>query len=183
MVSAVKPNPAVQTAQAALACKAIYLDTETTGLYESAEIVEICLVDHGGEVLLESLVKPRRPIPPDVVGIHGITNAMVSGAPAWPEVWPAVAEIITGRQVAIYNAPFDLRMMQQSHSAHGCPWKMPDADFLCVMRLYAAFRGGGWQSLAAAGAQCGIKLRNVHRARADALMARALLRYMAGLKR
>lgn len=52
------------------------------------------------------------------------------------------------------------------------------------MQLYMHFRGASrWQSLAAAGAQCGIKLKNVHRAQADALMARALLRYIAGLKR
>ncbi len=38
------------------------LDTETTGLYD-AEIVELSIIDTAGNVLLDTLVRPTRPIP------------------------------------------------------------------------------------------------------------------------
>ncbi len=179
---------AILQAQAAIAQRPVYLDTETTGLDEADEIVEICIVDDRGAVLVDSLVKPRGRIPADVVRIHGITNEMVRHAPAWPELWPAVEQALAGRPVAIYNADFDLRMMRQSHRKHRMEWTGRGVSGLCVMRLYADFhgewdgrhRGYRWQTLEDAGCQCGIALPNAHRARADALLARAVLHYVAG---
>ena len=59
------------------------LDTETTGLYDDAEIVEISIIDENGGVLLDTLVKPLKPIPAEATAIHGITNEMVATAPTW----------------------------------------------------------------------------------------------------
>ena len=92
---------AILKAQEYFRARPLYLDTETTGLNPVDEIVEICIVDHDGTVLLNSLVRPTRPIPADVTRLHGITNQMVQGAPAWIEVWPAVYAILSGRQVGI----------------------------------------------------------------------------------
>ncbi|HHQ4784521.1 TPA: hypothetical protein ACSPZU_004090, partial [Aeromonas veronii] len=39
------------------------LDTETTGLDDQAEIVEISIIDQLGKVVFDSLVKPQKPIP------------------------------------------------------------------------------------------------------------------------
>jgi DNA polymerase III epsilon subunit-like protein len=58
------------------------------------------------------------------------------------------------------------------------------------MKLYAQFRGEAnsrtrgyrWHSLDDARAQCGLDLPNAHRARADTLLARALLLWLAGQK-
>ena len=47
------------------------LDTETTGLYDDAEIVEISIIDENGGVLLDTLVKPLKPIPAEATAIHG----------------------------------------------------------------------------------------------------------------
>lgn len=54
----------------------IILDTETTGLDNTAEIVEISVINDQGEVLLDTLIKPTKPIPGDATAIHGITNEM-----------------------------------------------------------------------------------------------------------
>ena len=164
----------------------VYLDTETTGLDNGAEIVDICVLDHDGSVLVDSLVKPKGKIPLDVIRIHGITNEMVQDAPTWLELWPQVKAALAGRRVAIYNAEFDVRMMQQSHRKHKLRWDL-DATFFCVMQLYAQFYGEWnysyhsyrWQKLENAGRQCRIKLPNAHRAQADALLARGVLRYVA----
>jgi DNA polymerase III subunit epsilon len=158
----------------------LFLDTETTGLDGSAEIVEICIVDHDARVLLDTLVKPCRVIPWGVTQIHGITNEMVAGSPSWAQVWPQVRELLSGRPVGIYNSDFDLRMLSQSNRASGISWNTRAADFFCIMKLYAQFRGCRWQKLEAAGRQCGLSLPNAHRARADTLLARQVFIYMAG---
>jgi DNA polymerase-3 subunit epsilon len=169
----------------------LFLDTETTGLDKISEIVEICILDSEGHVLFASLVKPTRPIPPSATDIHGITNDMVQNEPSWPQVWLEIEPILSGQEVGIYNADFDLRMIAQTNAKYGIRWRIhPDTSFFCVMRLYAQFYGmwdrsrGSykWQSLDAAGRQCGIPLPNTHRAKDDTLLARAILHHIANSK-
>ncbi|MEZ4497878.1 MAG: exonuclease domain-containing protein [Thermomicrobiales bacterium] len=47
--------------------RVIYLDTETTGLDRTAEIIDIALVTNDGAVLFNTLVKPVRPIPSEII--------------------------------------------------------------------------------------------------------------------
>ncbi len=60
----------------------LFIDTETTGLGDDAEIVEICIIDSHGFIMLNTLIKPTKPIPDEAIAIHGITNEMVAFAPA-----------------------------------------------------------------------------------------------------
>ena len=178
---------AIQTAQKILAAQPIYLDTETTGLENSDEIIEISIIDDEGQVLFESLVRPSRPIPASATMIHGISNDEVQNARNWPVVWPQVRSVLFGRLIVIYNEPFDMRMMQQSHARYRLPWKERFNTF-DLLKLYAEFRGEWdsnrrsyrYHSLAKAGQQCGISLPNAHRSTADTLLTRALLHHIAG---
>ena len=181
---------AIAVARAELARMPVFLDTETTGMGVNDQIVEICVLDHDGSLLFESLVKPTWTISPAAQRVHGISPQMVQSAPPWYEVWSETRKALAGRRVGIYNAQFDLNMMRQSHQAHGLRWSAADCDAFCIMDLYAQFygkRGAGygsfrWQSLDAAGRQCRISLPNSHRAQADARLARAVLKYMADSK-
>jgi DNA polymerase-3 subunit epsilon len=158
----------------------VFLDTETTGLDFRAEIVEICLIDVDECVLFDSLVKPSRPIPPDATRVNGITNEMVRFAPTWREIWLKVEETMRGRHVGIYNEEFDVRMIEQTNRIYGIPWHSRQCSTFCIMKLYARFYGRDrWQSLQNAGRQCRISLPNSHRARADSLLARRVLQFMA----
>lgn len=178
---------AVARAQQYLAQEPIYLDTETTGVRSTAEIIEISIVDHNGESIFDSLVRPRHPIPSDATQIHHITNAMVVDAPTWDTIWPQLEVLLAGRTIGIFNADFDLRLLRQSHQHAGLVWPEPVLDAFCIMNLYAQFYGEWdnyrqsyrWQSLDKAQRYCKIPLRNTHRAKDDALLARAVLQYMA----
>jgi DNA polymerase-3 subunit epsilon len=180
---------AIETARSVVNNRPVYLDTETTGLKQTDEIIEISIIDDDGKPLVETLVKPSQPIPADATAIHGISNEEVKSARAWPIVWPEIRSALFGRMIVIYNAEFDLRMLQQSHARYRLPWKERLNTF-DLLKLYAEFRGEWdarrnsyrYQSLDAAGKQCGIELPNAHRSTADTLLTRALLHHLAGLE-
>jgi DNA polymerase-3 subunit epsilon len=178
---------AILIAQKKLALNPVYLDVETTGMEAQDEIIEIAIVDHDGSTLIDSFVKSVGDISPSAYAIHGITDEMIKDAPTWVELWPQVEQSLQGRAVGIYNADFDTRMMEQSHSISQMAWHPPYADHFCIMKLYAQFHGEWnpslrsyrWQKLDAARGQCNINLPNTHRAKDDTLVARAVLHYMA----
>lgn len=176
----------IDLARSILNANPVYLDTETTGLGNQDEIVEISIIDDAENVLFNSLVKPSQAIPPGSTAIHGITDDEVQAARAWPVVWPEVRGAFFGRLIVIYNAEFDLRMMQQSHARYRLPWR-ENLNTLDAMQLYAEYYGewdrmrGSYRihKLEAARQHCHLTLPNAHRATADALLARALFHYMA----
>ena len=176
----------IQLARQICAARPVYVDTETTGLDRTDEIVEISIVDHDGSVLLETLIKPSRPIPATAMRVHGITNEEVQTARPWPVVWPLVRSILLDRVIVFYNEEFDLRMMQQSHARYNLVWS-ERFKTLDLLKLYAEFRGEWdgkrrsyrYHSLADAGRQCQISLPNAHRSTADTLLTRALLLHIA----
>jgi DNA polymerase-3 subunit epsilon len=165
----------------------VILDTETTGLYSDAEIVQIAVIDKTGAVLLDSLVKPTQPIPQIATHIHGITDAMVADAPTFDELYNAILMAIGGKRVAIYNASFDVTMLHQSEQygrsfSPAClgmdGWKGL-AVWEDVMGPYSAWVGHWssyhhnyrWQRLPHGG----------HTALSDCLATLAVIRKMAGI--
>ena len=177
-----------EMARTLIAQKPVYIDTETTGLEKDDEVVEISIIDSDGSRLFSSLVKPSRPIPPSVQRIHHITDQDVASAPAWPILWPRIRSFLYSRPVAAYNAPFDYRMMQQSHARYRLPWR-DNLNMVDVLPIYSDYRAV-WDptrrsmkyfKLEEAGAYFHIPLLNEHRSEADALLVRALLYSIAGL--
>lgn len=167
----------------------LILDTETTGLGEDAEIVEITIIDTTGKPLINTLVKPSKTIPAEATAIHGITDAMVMNAPLWTEICHKVGALMSGRTVVMYNASYDARLLDQTDLIWGV---IPDlknglADFQCAMRAYAEFYGqcserGGykWQKLTAAAEQQDIKIQGAaHRALSDCLTTLGVIKAMA----
>lgn len=180
-------NRAVEWARSVVSDPSVlYLDTETTGLKGDVEIIEVGICDAGGNVIVDTLVKPSTPIPPDVTGITGITDADVRNAPTWDEIGPHVNSVIAGRRVVIYNADFDKRIIQQVNDRHEIEWD-ERTDFQCAMQAYAAFAGEWdgvrgsyrWQKLAQAQGRFG-EINASHRALDDALACRDVVRGMAG---
>jgi DNA polymerase-3 subunit epsilon len=163
-----------------------FLDTETTGLDGAAEIVEIAVVDGQGRALLDTLVRPDGCIPQEVVRIHGIDDGMVRGAPHWAEVYPLVLPLLAGREVVVYNAAFDFRLVNQMN--HRCGLAPVRGVWQCAMLQYADFvaepntryPGYRWHKLDVAVARFGHPPSG-HRACADARACRAVVYGMAGL--
>ena len=180
-------------ARAWLEANALILDTETTGLGDDAEVVELALVDCAGAVLLDTLVRPSGPVPAEAAAIHGITDAMLAEAPTWSEVHDRFCDLVEGRQVVIYSREFDTRVITQTARRYGLPAPQGFDPVLdpgrihCAMQAYAEFRGEWsaekgryrWQKLSAAAQQQGVTVTNAHRALGDCLMTLGLVRAMA----
>lgn len=166
------------------------LDTETTGLGAEARIVEVAVLDGAGRVLLESLLDPGEPIPPEATAIHGITDAMVAGRPAFAEILPALTAALAGRRVLIYNARFDTQRLAHEVAScqHGGPARREAAaeSWLAgftaedAMAPYSAWVGevdelrGGYRRQ---------RLGGAHRAVGDCAAVLDLLDLMAGIRR
>jgi DNA polymerase III subunit epsilon len=123
---------------------AFILDTETTGLDNRAEVCQIAIITMQGQILLNSLVKPTRPISANATRIHSITNAIVADAPTIADLAGQLREILGGATVVVYNSAFDLRILEQSLYAVRAPFELPlfgAYTYECAMEAYAAWVG------------------------------------------
>lgn len=112
----------------------IFFDTETTGLDEDAEIVEITILNADKEVLFDSYVKPWKDIDKAASRINGITAADYRYAPTFADISDEIREIIFGKMLCAYNAKYDWRLLGQSfNAAHRS--NMPVYDLFKPKRL------------------------------------------------
>ena len=120
----------------------VILDTETTGLGNNAQVIQIGVIDGAGNVLMDNvLVKPTIPIPADATAVHHITNEMVQDAPAFPDILPQLRESVAGKLLVIYNAQYDMRLLVQSCRAHGTALSLGIEGYTCAMLRYAEWVG------------------------------------------
>ncbi len=156
----------------------VVIDTETTGLGASDEIIEIAAVVSDGSLLMQSLVRPKSArIQPAAQRVHGLSASDLSAAPRWPEVLAKLLVALDGRRVLAWNAPFDERLAIQTSKAWRLPHDLP--PFECAMRAYARCRGVGHGAM---GLQRAALVEGVmagsqaHRGAEDAQLVVALLR-------
>lgn len=167
----------------------VILDTETTGLYKGSEIVQIGLLDSHGKTLIDTLIKPVKPIPADATRIHGITNEMVATAAPWLDVRAVLMRYIQAKNVIIYNADYDVSMLFYSDQVNGLAFSWSDhvAGWHCAMTEYAEQWGEWddyhgnyrWQRLSAACSQQRIEVIDAHNALGDCVMTWKLINKMA----
>lgn len=173
------------TARDILKTNPVLIDTETTGLGDDAEVIEISIIDVNGLVLFSSLVQCQGEIHAAASQVSGITHADLTGQPTWPEIHAQIAAIIADRDVVMYGAEFDDRLMQQTAQRHGLD--LPAYRSHCAMRLYAQWwqqegkeKGQWrWQRLSNAALQCGYTPDHSHRATSDCMTTLAIMKYVA----
>lgn len=104
----------------------VVVDLETTGgSPASSAITEIGAVkNRGGEVIgeFQTLVDPGGPIPPFIVALTGISDAMLVGAPRIEQVLPAFLEFLGDAVLVAHNAPFDVGFLKAACRQHDYPW-------------------------------------------------------------
>lgn len=164
-----------------LQAQPVFIDTETTGLDASDEVIEIAVLDQAGQVLLHSLVRPSVPISEGAAAVHSIAQADVAMAPAWPEVHARINAVLHGRLVVGHNAPFEQRMLAQTCRVHGLAEPEP-SGWSCTMELLTPLNGWRYPCLQRALALASAPVEDLppaHRAPADAERCRRLVMALA----
>jgi len=177
----------------------VFVDTETTGTDDFDEICEVAVIAPDGEVIIDELVKPTRPIPQSATDVHGISDADVEDAPSMADLEPELEEVLLSNPVAIYNADFDCRILRQSATSDWLlDWPIDPRRVHCVMELASRWHGDWsdvhqsytWISQEDAASELGIDISSIvgvstsadadlHRARADAELCRRILHALA----
>ena len=128
-------------------CCFLVVDLETTGMGAGAEITEIAAARYYQRRLcgtFRSLVQTRRPIPPKIVALTGITNSMVLAADPLEEVFSRFLAFWRAdhpdsppvNALVAHNASFDTGFLRRAAEQLDDP--LPDAltvDTLAIARL------------------------------------------------
>jgi DNA polymerase-3 subunit epsilon len=105
----------------------IFLDTETTGLNAEGgdRIVEIGCVEMVGRRLTgESrhyYLNPQRASHPDALRVHGLTDEFLADKPLFEAVADELLDYLTGAEIIIHNAAFDVGFLDKELERCGRP--------------------------------------------------------------
>lgn len=165
----------------------IIVDTETSGINKSGEVIEIAAVEYRtGKVVIEGLIQPKNidsyKDDSKAGKIHRITREQLLNEPTLPDVWDDISDILySGRYTpSSFNSDFDAKMVHYSAMLWGLP--VPQSTWICLMKLATAFIGSSfWVSLGEAASYFGIEQAESHRAMADVVTTRNVLMAMEDL--
>lgn len=95
----------------------VVLDTETTGIdpLQGHRIIEIGCVEVINRRLTgnhyHQYINPQREVEQEAIEVHGITNEFLADKPIFDDVVQGFVDFISGAQLVIHNAPFDVGFM------------------------------------------------------------------------
>lgn len=159
------------------------VDTETTGLDRANHrVIEVAwVVFHEQQITLNDarLCATGEPLPPEIVELTGISDAMLAGQPSFGDHADALLEAMSKVAfIVAYNANFDklfleAEMRRVGKSMPDLPWVDP-----CVfIREIDRYQKG--KKLSDAATRWGVELVGAHRALADAKATGLLLQKLA----
>jgi DNA polymerase-3 subunit epsilon len=159
------------------------VDTETTGMSpaDGHRLVEVAHVAVVNGVLGEewsTLVHPGRLIPPDATRVHGISDAMVAGAPRAADAGRTLRAACADLPLVFHNAPFDLPFLLHLFREAGAPPLLnPILDTLGLAR---GLFGTGSNALGALATRLNLPPETAHRALGDTRTTARLFVELAG---
>jgi DNA polymerase-3 subunit epsilon len=103
----------------------IVLDTETTGLEASLghRVIEIAGVEIANRRLtrrhFHKYVNPEREIETGALEVHGVTLEFLQDKPRFREIASELLEFVSGAELVIHNAPFDVAFLDNELALAG----------------------------------------------------------------
>ena len=156
----------------------IIFDTETTGL----DAREDRIIEFGGVELvnrfptgrtLHFYINPQgRPVHPDALAVHGISDADLVGKPAFPDLVADLQAFLDDAMLVAHNANFDIGFLDAEFGRLGLP-RIDPARVVDTLALARRKHPMGPNSLDALCRRYGID--NSHRTRHGALLDSELL--------
>lgn len=163
-----------------MSLRAIYYDTETTGIKSDKDrVIEIAAYDPVRNLTFEKFVNPGCPIPAEATAIHHITDAMVASAPSFAEVGAEFTQFCEGDVVLIAhnNDGFDYHFLRCEFQRHSL--QMPSWKFLDSLKWARRYRPDlPRHTLQFLRDIYGIPPNNAHRALADVIVLHKLFQFL-----
>ena len=148
----------------------VVVDVETTGLSPMHdELIEIGAVRvQNGEITdsFETFVKPKHPIPSEIVKLTGIDATMVRDAPLAEDALRALNEFIGKAPICAHNARFDISFLRNNGHKYGLEFENGVLDSLTLSRMLLPQISR--HNLAALAKHFDVSLQKHHRAYEDA---------------
>lgn len=117
----------------------IVLDTETTGIdpKQGHRIIEIGCVEVINRKLtgnhFHQYINPQREVEQEAIEVHGITNEFLADKPIFDDVVESFIDFISGAQLVIHNAPFDVGFMDYEFTHHSRKASVKTTDEICTV--------------------------------------------------
>jgi DNA polymerase-3 subunit epsilon len=108
-----------------VAARQILLDTETTGLNARMgdRVIEIGCIELLSRNVTESkfhtYLNPERDIEEGAAKVHGLTREFLADKPKFPQIARAFVDYVSGAELIIHNAPFDVEFLDQELALAG----------------------------------------------------------------
>lgn len=115
----------------------VVLDTETTGLdpQQGHRIIEIGCVEIENRRLtgkrFHRYLNPGREIDAAAIEVHGLTTEFLADKPRFQQIEAELLEFITGAELIIHNAPFDMGFLNYELSLTAS--EVSNLDLICTV--------------------------------------------------
>jgi len=166
--------------------KRIFFDTETTGLNDDDEIVELAITDERGNTLYSQRFKPTQTMSSGASRVTGITDDMLVDMPTFVSEIDKIKSVFDqGDQVIAYNTEFDIRLLCQTCEKYdlSTEW-IYHMSTRCAMLMYSNYMYDWYDpeiksrryKLTDACERMQIKVQNAHSAVGDCIMTANVVR-------
>ena len=147
----------------------VILDTETTGVEDDDEIIQLTCLDIAGNVLYDGYFSPLKTSHWRAAKKHKLSKYFLAKQPKWEDEWPKIASLLQGKTILVHNSDFDQRLIQQTCQRYGLE---PDLNltFICTMPFVKSLTGQNALEKALNALKYTTGDANLHNARTDCFM-------------
>lgn len=165
----------------------VILDTETTGLENDDEIVELGVIDKFGNMLYSSLFRNQKPVHPKAAEKNHLSEEELADAPLFTAEWEKIKKVLHDKKIIAFNTEFDYRLFRQTLIRYDLNPDEVDVYFdgyLDAMKIYLDIKPNGRKriSLQDCCDALGMKVKESHRAVDDCRLTLDMLRSVDKVK-
>ena len=121
-----------------LNCAPVYISTKSTGSGKFAQIIEIAVLAADQSVLFHSQLLPSVCIDSEAELSHGLNLSALQGRPRWSQVIEKLKAVIAKRNVIMFDAIYQTRLLKQSCLAFNLSFDwLDELSINCAMYLAA----------------------------------------------
>ncbi|MBL0550690.1 3'-5' exonuclease [Aeromonas caviae] len=141
----------------------LWLDTETTGLSNTDQIIEISICTYDKKVVFNSILNSKVKCSEQARAIHHITDEQIADGMPIQSAKAILLTLLEGKTIISFNADFDCRMLYQTFG-------FIDIKRFCVMKWSKSVLDyEKWPRLEKVCAQLNIKQTETHRSLVDTM--------------